>query len=186
MCEQETRKADECSGRTCGRNIAHHGPRLSSGGCSALQSFLLSAAPVAGTTMFHLVAQGSSPRQRWRQQLDGERTYLLGRSIDCDCPVPWESTLSRRHCQLRLVGESLEVRRLEQALNPVYFHGEEATLCRVAPGQQFVIGQTSFLLQETNAETPSPTDQPFQEFLFTPQELRQVLLRVYRSQKKDD
>ncbi|MCA9090793.1 MAG: adenylate/guanylate cyclase domain-containing protein [Planctomycetaceae bacterium] len=124
--------------------------------------------------MFHLVAQGSSPRQRWRQQLDGERTYLLGRSIDCDCPVPWESTLSRRHCQLRLVGESLEVRRLEQALNPVYFHGEEATLCRVAPGQQFVIGQTSFLLQETNAETPSPTDQPFQEFLFTPQELRQV------------
>ncbi|MCA9081822.1 MAG: FHA domain-containing protein [Planctomycetaceae bacterium] len=102
------------------------------------------------------------------------KSYHLGRSVDCELPVPWELALSRRHCQLRLVNDSLEVRRLPRATNSVYFQGEDAQQCEVHPGQQFVIGQTAFLLQESSADTPSPTDQPFQEFSFSPQELRQV------------
>lgn len=124
--------------------------------------------------MFFLVAQGSAPRQRWRQQLDEGKVYFLGRSLDCDLPVPWEPVLSRKHCKLQLHGGELQVDRLPQAGNPVFLKGEETERFPLHSGQQFVIGQTSFSLQEVSAETPSPTDQPFQQFLFTPQELKQV------------
>ncbi|MCB9951055.1 MAG: adenylate/guanylate cyclase domain-containing protein [Planctomycetaceae bacterium] len=124
--------------------------------------------------MFHLTAQGAAPRQRWRNSLEANREYFLGRSIDCELPVPWETMLSRRHCRLEVIGGALHVKRLPSAANPIFYKGEEVEGCNVLDGEQFVVGNTAFLFQEVPADTPSPNDQPFQEFLFTEQELRQV------------
>ncbi|MCA9030851.1 MAG: FHA domain-containing protein, partial [Planctomycetaceae bacterium] len=68
--------------------------------------------------MFHLTAQGAAPRQRWRNSLEANREYFLGRSIDCELPVPWETMLSRRHCRLEVSGGALHVKRLPSAANP--------------------------------------------------------------------
>lgn len=101
--------------------------------------------------------------------------YRLGRDSALELPVPWETSLSRRHAELACAGRSVEVKRLPGASNPVFFRGQPVDACRLAPGDHFVIGRTRFLLIE--AEASSRSGDVVEEVTFTRQQLQQVRFR---------
>jgi adenylate cyclase len=125
--------------------------------------------------VLQLLAQGPDPKQRWRQMLLPGSAYRLGRDSGLELPVPWESSLSRRHAELGCAGRSVDVKRLPGATNPVYFRGQPVDACRLAPGDHFVIGRTRFLLIE--AEASSRSGDVVEEVTFTRQQLQQVRFR---------
>lgn len=123
--------------------------------------------------MWQLLVEGHDPQQRAKQRLETGKTYVAGRSIECDLPVPWEMWLSRRHVILRVTGAGVAVEKLKPAVNPVYFEGEPAESFVLTAGQRFVIGETSFLLRELQPLSPLP-DHPVQEISFSHADLQQV------------
>lgn len=125
--------------------------------------------------MLQLVIQGPEAQQRWRQVLLPGRTYTLGRDPSADLPVPWESSLSRRHASLTSDPAAVEVQQLPGADNPLFVRGEPRAACRLAPGEYFVIGATRFLLVEADAS--STANEVVEEVTFTRQQLRQVRYR---------
>ena len=72
-----------------------------------------------------LIAQGADPRHRWRRTLIPHIPIVLGRTGG-GWDVPWDAQISRRHAQLLWNGDFLQVTRLEQARNPVFFRGPAA------------------------------------------------------------
>lgn len=124
--------------------------------------------------MWQLLAEGTEPRQRWRQRLESQHAYTLGRAVSNDLPVPWESLMSREHCRLLTTSSAVLLEKLPQARNPVYFNGEPVDRCELVPGSRFVIGQTSFRLSEVSWASNSPSDVPIEEVTFSRQELQAV------------
>ena len=133
--------------------------------------------------MLELLAEGTEPRQRWRCRLSAGQRYVLGRAADVDLPVLWDDRISRRHVQLTAGREHVDVESLPTATNPLLFDGEVVDTCRLAAGQQFVLGTTSFYVlpagdgSSLNDESSRPGDQPIEEVLFDPRELRKVRYR---------
>jgi len=123
--------------------------------------------------MWQILVQGQDPQQRAKQLLESGKNYVIGRSVDCDIPVPWEQWLSREHLVLSVDGVSVRMACTSQAVNPVYVDGVPHQTWTVIPGQQFVVGQTSFLLRELQPLSPLP-HQPVQEISFSHLELQQV------------
>ncbi|MEW4488551.1 adenylate/guanylate cyclase domain-containing protein [Thalassoglobus sp. JC818] len=123
--------------------------------------------------MWQLIAQGNDPRQRWRQRLEDQRAYTVGRSVDCDLPVAWENQLSRQHFQLLVENGTPQLLISEAARNPVFSHGVALKPGRHSAPERFVVGTTSFFLNKIAPSSTSPSG-PFQELVFTQQELRQV------------
>lgn len=115
-----------------------------------------------------LIAQGSSPQQRWRRglpEVDAGRQILLGRQptsepdsavvvdsgdrheVFVPWAVTWDLSISRRHAKLRiLAGDRVEVRRLPDTSNAIYYRGKTCDQFVLVPGEHFVIGQTTFTL----------------------------------------
>lgn len=103
--------------------------------------------------MADLVAQGPKPADHWqRPLLDGKRE-VLGRAAGI-WTVPWDPFLSRRHAEIILRGDVLEVRQLGSAQNPLLYHGSPTSRCTVSPGDHFVIGRTTF----TFSAAPAPRE----------------------------
>lgn len=126
--------------------------------------------------MFVLSAYGSEPRQRWRQALALGRTYVLGRDVESDLPVPWDPHVSRQHARLIVVGDHLQVNRLETARNPVLYDGKECDHFRVSAGEHFVIGTTVLSFAIASDSAPSGIG-PLEEVTFDPQELQKIRFR---------
>jgi hypothetical protein len=92
----------------------------------------------------------------------------LGRTEESDWVIPTERYLSRRHVELRFKAGRLQVKRLPGTTNPIFYKGEEKEAFSLAPGEQFVIGKTRFLLHakgKTHEHEDSPSlrysmDQP--------------------------
>ncbi|GIW98726.1 MAG: adenylate cyclase [Pirellulaceae bacterium] len=98
---------------------------------------------------------------------------MLGR-IAVPWDVPWDDRISRRHAELKWTGERLEVRRLPEARNAIFYRGRRQEEFFLAVGEHFVIGQTTFSLVRTQQPahaTPSPP--PIAEQTFSAQALRQ-------------
>lgn len=123
--------------------------------------------------MWQILVQGQDPRQRAKQLLDPGKPYVIGRSVDCDIPVPWEKWLSREHVRLATSAAGVTVSKMNSSVNPVFFDGEDRDTMTLTAGQQFVIGQTSFLLREMQPMSPLP-HVPIQEISFSNLELQQV------------
>lgn len=131
--------------------------------------------------MAELIAQGPKPGDRWRRKLPVDQHVILGRDAG-EWSVPWDPFLSRRQAQLTWHNGVLTVKRLDDAANPIFLLGQETTQFEMAPGAHFVIGATTFLLLEDQAETVSSDDSPVQERTISVPELDRVPFRDARHQ----
>ena len=120
-----------------------------------------------------LIAQGLEPQQRWRRTLPEGQAVVIGRAGG-PWAVPWDLHASRRHARLQWTGDRLEVARLPEARNPVFFYGDEVDTCVLKPGEHFVIGETSFTLADQRANITTDLPEPVQQQSFSAQYLRQV------------
>jgi adenylate cyclase len=91
--------------------------------------------------------------------------------------VPWDPHISRQHVRLWLAGNRLEVTRLAQTRNPVYYQGRDSARFHLRPGDHFVIGETTFTLADQRANVTADAPQPFQQQAFSAQYLKQVQFR---------
>jgi adenylate cyclase len=96
--------------------------------------------------MMELMVSGPEPTQQWRRELPDGETVRLGRAPRNGWAVPWDLLISREHCEMRLLGEVLHVKKLDTARNPVYFEDADANEFKITAGQGYRIGQTIFQL----------------------------------------
>jgi adenylate cyclase len=123
-----------------------------------------------------LIAQGLSPEQRWRRPLPSDEVRTLGRG-QADWNVPWDSRISRQHAELCWRNGLLEVRRESSARNPIFFRGREEERFCLRPGEQFVIGETTFSLSSGGVCVSVHVPQPMTEETFSAQALRAMRFR---------
>jgi adenylate cyclase len=122
-----------------------------------------------------LIAQGTDAAQRWRRPLPTGETIVLGRASAW--AAPWDDRISRVHVQLVWDGQMLAVCKIPTARNAVFFGGNETTEFRVAPGEHFVIGNTTFTVAAERAFVTVAVQQPAQQQAFTAQYLRRMRFR---------
>ncbi len=127
--------------------------------------------------MLELIAEGLEPQQRWRQSLTAGRSYILGRSVEADFPVPWDRTISRRHVSITASEQSVQVARLAEASNSLCVAGEVVERCELRIGEQFVLGATLFHVEQQGLSGNSANERPFQEVTFDAHTLRQIRFR---------
>ncbi len=127
--------------------------------------------------MWQLVAHGPETSQRLRQPLEIGREMRLGRSPDVDLPVPWEPVLSRFHLTLVVEPEGVALRRNPDAANPIYMNGRSIDTATLVDGDTFVVGQTTFHLGQANLKAAAPAEAPFEEVVFSRQDLRRIQYR---------
>lgn len=123
-----------------------------------------------------LIAQGIEAQQRWRRTLPEGEAIVVGR-LGGIWAVPWDHQVSRHHARLLWSGGRLEVARLADARNAIFLRGQEIDRFNLAPGEHFVIGQTTFTLadQQVNVSIDAPA--PLQQQSFSSQYLKQVQFR---------
>lgn len=126
--------------------------------------------------MAHLVAQGREPQQQWRRRIRPNDPFVLGRAAD-DWSVIWDERLSRQHAELTWRQGRLHVRKMPSARNPVFYQGKELPEFSLAPGEHFVIGETTFTLLDERLTFAAKLPQPAEEKTFTPEALRSVRFR---------
>jgi adenylate cyclase len=123
--------------------------------------------------MADLIAQGTNTGTRWRRPLPPDQPFEVGREAP-PWSVPWDEFISRRHARLLWRDGCLEVARLPNARNPVYFDGREATEFRVGAGGSFVIGKTTFTVADESLPVNDEAAQVIKKRTFTAQELKKA------------
>lgn len=129
-----------------------------------------------------LIAQGPSPSDRWRRPLPKESAgpvvVLLGRTA-AGWAVPWDDRISRNHASLNWNGVRLEVSRVADARNPIFFKGLRQDAFEIGIGDHFVIGQTTFSLVDQRVRVLSQSDEApaMTEHSYAPAQLRQARYR---------
>ncbi len=128
--------------------------------------------------MPNLIAQGVDASQSWKRAIP-ESPVTLGRLPELsDWSVGWDLKVSRRHALLHWRDGRLFVRRDRDGRNPVYFRGTDTEFKEfpVAPGEHFVIGDTTFYVEgdEPKAHGPDEGPAPDAEYTCSAQELRSM------------
>lgn len=121
--------------------------------------------------MLELIVQGTSPAQLLSFRLAPGSRHVIGRAASL--PVPWDPLISRQHVQLDVRPGHLQLTRLAEARNPLFFAGESVDSCRIEIGQHFLIGTTLFRLSGAESSAASLA-KPIEEVAFKPQELRKI------------
>jgi adenylate cyclase len=106
--------------------------------------------------MADLLARGPEPQQQWRRTLTAE-PVTLGRVAPASAwNTPWDHQISSLHASLTWRDGRLLVRRAPRSVNPVFFRGQDQGYDEfaVVPGEMFVIGETSFTVEEAGAAGP--------------------------------
>ena len=124
--------------------------------------------------MLELIAQGKSVDSRWRRQLP-EQAIEIGRATH-SYRVPWDSQVSRRHVILKPESTGVRVEKVAAAANPIFFNGKEVESFLLAPGEHFVIGQTTFSLTADKAFVTMDAPSPISQRTFSPELLKHCLL----------
>jgi len=130
--------------------------------------------------MADLIAQGPRSQDRWRHRLPAGSGIAVGRAPG-GFEVPWDDRVSRRHAELRWEGDRLYVKKLAQARNPIFYQGQESDAFAVAPGEHFVIGQTTFTVVDHQIAPRSRSRDPDRQQTFSPQYLQQLQFRNARA-----
>ena len=131
----------------------------------------------AASDRMQVVATGPDPRQRWRTLVAADEVLTLGRAVDADLPVPWDPHISRAHARLTLHNGTMQVEQLPEARNPLFYHGQESSSFRLRPGERFVIGSTSFTLEDGGEQVQPRDDRPVEEVRFEPGQLQEIRYR---------
>jgi len=105
-----------------------------------------------------LLAIGQQEGHRWRQTLPAGERIRLGRSPRDGWMVPWDSRISRDHCDIQWKNGVLLVRTLETASNPTFFRDRPSREFYVRPGEEFRIARTRFEVRESVASAPPSED----------------------------
>src|SRR5688500_11854718 len=74
---------------------------------------------------------------------------VLGRSLSSDLPV-LDPTISRRHAELTVIGEGVDVRDLGSS-NGTFVDGERVTATRLTAGGKIIFGKVLFELRELSS-----------------------------------
>ncbi|MDA0810361.1 MAG: adenylate/guanylate cyclase domain-containing protein [Planctomycetota bacterium] len=96
--------------------------------------------------MLELMVNGVEANQQWRREIPAGEVIRIGRAPRSGWAVPWDLLISREHCEIVLKGQSIGVKRLDAARNPVYLNEVDTREFNISPGQGFRIGQTMFQL----------------------------------------
>jgi adenylate cyclase len=126
--------------------------------------------------MPQLTAQGRKNDQRWRRTLPVGQVIVLGREAG-DWTVPWDNFVSNRHARLLWSAGQLEVHKLQNGGNAIYYQGEAINHFHLKPGGHFVIGDTIFALADDTAPAVHDSGRLVKERTFSAQELRQIEVR---------
>jgi adenylate cyclase len=130
-----------------------------------------------------LIAQGKRPQDRWRRGLpDTGIEVTLGRTSQ-PWAVSWDERVSRQHALVRWNGSKLEVRKLPEARNAIFFQGRPSEKFECQIGEHFVIGQTTFTLldQPLNFSLSEPlaiSEQTFSAHLLRKNKYRDADRRI--------
>ncbi len=124
-----------------------------------------------------LIAQGPRPQDRWRRPLpDIGVESTLGRTSE-PWAVVWDDRISRQHATFRWNGSKLEVKRLPEARNTIFFRGQQRDQFLAAVGEHFVIGQTTFTILDQQVQFSQHAIPAFAEQTFSANVLRQTKYR---------
>lgn len=126
--------------------------------------------------MADLIAQGSSPQQRWRRSLRQGETFVLGRDAG-EWTVPWDEHISRRHAEICWQQGRLSITRLASARNPIFVAGKDSDRFEIKPGEHFVIGNTTFTLTDDRVHFSVDVPHPVEEQTYSAQYLERVRFR---------
>lgn len=121
--------------------------------------------------MADLIAQGPQPQFRWRRRLPMDAAQVLGRGGG-PWSTPWDERISRRHAELVYQEGRLLVKLLPEARNPIFFRGRRCDTFEVAPGDHFVIGETTFTFANERVTVGKDDPLPMTERTFSMEELR--------------
>lgn len=126
--------------------------------------------------MADLIAQGQKTHHRWRRKLPVGQPVIIGRE-SFSWSTPWDEHISRRHAELRYQNGELKIQRLDNARNPVFYHGKAKDTFSLRAGENFVIGGTMFTLVEERALATQDLPRPVTEQTFSADYLRRVQFR---------
>ena len=121
--------------------------------------------------MFELIAQGPNSHNRWRIEIQPDQPMELGREAH-PLKTDWDGQISRRHAIVTLQADELLVERLAAARNPIFFGGDERDSFRLKPGEHFVIGSTTFMLNNERALPTLDVPRPVTQRSYTAEFLR--------------
>ena len=122
--------------------------------------------------MADLIAQGGQGDHRWRRPLPEGHPVTLGRTSE-PWSVPWDEKVSRRHVEVAWREGQLDVRRLSEARNQIYYRGRAAESFSLRPGEHFVVGSTMFTLVDEPVRVTKDAPQPDDRRAFDSHDLRQ-------------
>lgn len=74
-----------------------------------------------------------------------KKITILGRGENCEVRIPLEN-VSRRHCEISLVGDELKVRDLASS-NGTYVNNRRINECSLSAGDRMVVGPVVFTVQ---------------------------------------
>lgn len=94
--------------------------------------------------MLILTAECDSQGHKESWELVPELPMYLGRSSDNDCSIHWDHQVSRNHAELKVHGDSLQVRCLPRSRNLLETAGTRQVYAEIPVGDSFRIGQTTF------------------------------------------
>lgn len=124
-----------------------------------------------------LIAQGPRPQDRWRRPLPEVGVVAtLGRTSE-PWTVGWDDRISRRHATFRWNGVKLEVSKITESRNAIFYRGQQRDQFSAAIGEHFVIGQTTFTLLDQQVEFSAHAVPAFAEQTFSAHLLRQSKYR---------
>ena len=124
-----------------------------------------------------LIAQGPRPQDRWRRPLpDIGVVATLGRTSE-PWTVGWDDRISRRHATIRWNGYKLDVSKIAESRNAIFYRGQQRDQFAAAVGEHFVIGQTTFTLLDQQVEFSVQAVPVFAEQTFSAHLLRQTKYR---------
>ncbi|MFO0965943.1 MAG: adenylate/guanylate cyclase domain-containing protein [Gemmataceae bacterium] len=121
-----------------------------------------------------LVALGEDPKNTWRKSAPAGRPVTLGRKPGLsEWVADWDPQISRWHATLEWKQGKLWVRRNPEATNQIFYQGAPADDFAIGPGEQFVIGKTTFQLEQDEPTPSGDMPLPLEELTCSAQELQE-------------
>jgi adenylate cyclase len=104
--------------------------------------------------MADLVVRGPGPDDRWSRPLPATPVKLGRETSRSEWVAPWDPQISKWHATLTWRGGRLEVQRAPRSRNPIFVNGQALDHFTIKAGESFVIGETTFTVEETPSDAP--------------------------------